>query len=69
MKKIENNPIYIGNGILDQIKESHYITGTITKEIIFEQWMQIHKEFYERYPDAIRWDYEKFIRKLLDYDG
>lgn len=64
----ENNPIYIGNGILDQIKEPYYITGTITKKEIFEQWMRIFEDFYKQYPYAIKWDYEKFIRELLDYD-
>ena len=64
----ENNPIYIGNGIWDQIKESYYITGTITKKEIFEQWMRIFENFYKQYPYAIKWDYEKSIRELLDYD-
>lgn len=27
----------------------------------------MYKEFYEEYPYAIKWDYEKFIREILDY--
>lgn len=27
----------------------------------------MHKEFYEEYPYALKWDYEKFIREILDY--
>lgn len=65
--KIENNPIYIGNGIWDQIKHPHYFTGTITKKGVFEQGMQMFKEFYEKYQYAIKWDYEKFLREILDY--
>ena len=67
MKKIENNPIYIGNGIWDQIKHPYYITGTITKKGVFKQWMQMYKDFYKEYPYALKWDYEKFIREILDY--
>ena len=63
----ENKPIYIGDGIMEQIKHLYYIIGTITKKGVFEQWMQMYKEFYEKYPYAIKWDYEEFIRKILDY--
>ena len=59
--------IKIGNGILEQIEHPYYITGTITKKGLFEQWMQLHKEFYEEYPYALKWDYEKSIREILDY--
>ena len=52
---------------MEQIKHPYYITGTITKKGVFEQWMQMYKEFYEKYPYAAKWDYEKFIREILDY--
>ena len=60
-------PIKIGNGILDQIKHPHYYTGVITKKGLFKDMMQMYKEFYEKYPWALKWDYEKAIRELLDY--
>ena len=60
-------PIKIGNGILEQIKYPNYIIGTITKKGLFEQWMQMYKDFYKEYPYALKWDYEGFIRKILDY--
>ena len=63
-----NNPIYIGNGILDQIKSFDYTYKyTITKEYVFNYWMDSFKEFYEKYPYAVKWDYEKFLREILDY--
>ena len=62
-----DKPIKIGNGILEQIKHSYYITRTITKKELFKQWMQMYKEFYEKYPYALKWDYEKSIREILDY--
>ena len=62
-----DKPIYIENGILNQIKESHYITGTITKKQVFKYWMQSFKDFYKKYPYAIKWDYENFIRDILNY--
>ena len=52
---------------MEQIKHPYYITGTITKKGVFEQWMQMYKEFYEKYPYAVKWDYEGFIREILDY--
>ena len=61
-----NNPIYIGDGILEQSKNFSY-PNTITKESVFNYWMNSFKEFYEEYPYAIKWDYEKFLRELLDY--
>ena len=61
-----NNPIYIGNGILEQIKNFGY-SNTITKESVFNYWMDSFKEFYEKYPYAVKWDYEKFLREILDY--
>lgn len=65
--KIENNPIYIGNGIWDQIKHPYYFTETITTKGIFEQWMQMYEDFNKEYPYTSKWDYEKFIREILDY--
>lgn len=63
-----NSPIYIGNGILDQIKNvSCSYSNTITKESVFNSWMDSFKEFYEEYPYAAKWDYEEFIREILDY--
>ena len=64
---IENNPIYIGNGIWDQIIHPYYFTGTITKKGLFEQWMQMYEDFYAEYPYALKWNYEKSIREILDY--
>ena len=63
-----HDPIYIGNGILDQIKNSNYsYTKTITKESVFNCWMDMFKDFYKEYPYAVEWDYEKFLREMLDY--
>ena len=63
-----NNPIYVGNGILEQIKNFGYsYPNTITKESVFNYWMDSFKEFYEEYPYAIGWNYEEFIREILDY--
>lgn len=63
-----DNPIYIGNDILEQIKNFSYsYPTTITKESVFNAWMDNFKEFYEKYPDAVKWDYEGFIREMLDY--
>lgn len=61
-----NNPIYIGNGILEQIKSFSY-PNTVTKESVFNYWMQEFKDFYKRYPYAAKWDYEEFIREILNY--
>lgn len=63
-----DNPIYIGNGILEQINVSYNYPNTITKESVFNYWMDSFKEFYEKNPYATKWDYEKFIREILDYD-
>ena len=62
-----DKPIKIGKGILNQIKQDYYYTGILTKKGVFNYWMQIFKEFYERYPYAVKWDYEKFLREILDY--
>lgn len=62
-----DNPTYIGNGILEQIK-NFGCQYTITKESVFNYWMNSFKEFYEKYPHAIKWDYEKSIREILNYD-
>lgn len=63
-----DDPIYVGNGILDQIKNSDYnYLKTITKESVFNCWMDMFKDFYKEYPYAVEWDYEKFLREILDY--
>ncbi len=63
-----NNLIYIGNGISEQIKNFNYIYNyTITKESIFNCLMDSYKTFYKEYPYAVKWDYEEFIREILDY--
>lgn len=63
-----DNPIYVGDGILEQIKNFGYsYPNTITKESVFNYWMNSFKEFYEEYPYAAKWDYEKSLRELLDY--
>lgn len=60
-------PIKIGNGILEQIKHPHYITRTITKKGLFKDMMKLYEDFYKEYPYALKWDYEKSIREILDY--
>ena len=63
-----DNPIYVGNGILEQIKNLNYsYPTTITKESVFNWWMDSFKEFYEEYPYATKWNYEGFLREILDY--
>ena len=63
-----DNPIYIGNGILEQIKNfSNSYKDTIPKESVFNYWMDSFKEFYEEHPYAAKWNYEEFIREMLDY--
>lgn len=66
---LEDKPIKIGNGILDQIQEINNSTYNIviTKKEVFDCWMQEFKDFYKRYPYAIEWDYEEFIKEILDY--
>lgn len=59
--------IKIGNGILEQIKHPYYITGVITKKGLFKDLMQMYKEYYGDNPYTLEWDYEKFIREMLDY--
>ena len=62
-----NKPIYIGEGILGQIKNFDYsYPNTVTKESVFNCQMDMFKEFYERYPYAVKWNYEKFLREILD---
>jgi hypothetical protein len=29
--------------------------------------MQEFKDFYKEYPYAVEWDYEKFLREILNY--
>lgn len=61
-------PIYVGEGVLAQIKNPSYIYPfIITREFLFNTWMDMFKEFYEKYPDAVKLDYEKIIREILDY--
>lgn len=63
-----DNPIYVGEGILEQVKNFSYsYPDTITKESVFNYWMDSFKEFYEKYPDAVKLDYEEFIREILGY--
>ena len=35
-----DNPIKVGNGILEQIKYPYYISGTINKKGIFDYWIK-----------------------------
>lgn len=63
-----DNPIYVGEGILAQIKNLSYIHPIIiTKESVFNSSMDMFKEFYKKYPYAAKWDYEGFLREILDY--
>ena len=63
-----DEPIYISDGILEQIKNFGYsYPNTITKESVFNCWMDMFKDFYKEYPYAVKWDYEEFIREMLDY--
>ena len=62
-----DKPIEVGNGILEQIKHPYYITGTITKKELFKDMMKLYKDFYKEYPYALKWNYEKSIREILDY--
>lgn len=62
-----DNPIRTGNGIMEQIKHPYYITGIITRKGCFDFWMNLFKEFYEEYPYALKWDYEKYGREIFDY--
>lgn len=59
--------IKVGNGIFDQMNKVYCIKGPITKKEVFEASMQLNKDFYKEYPYAIKWDYEKFLREMLDY--
>ena len=62
-----DNPVKVGKGILEQIKHPYYITGIITKKGVFEDMMKLYEDFYKKYPYALKWDYERFIREILDY--
>ena len=42
-----DKPIKIGNGILEQIKHPHYITGTITRKGLFKDMMKLYEDFYK----------------------
>ena len=64
-----DNRIKIGKGILEWVKETSPFTGPITKKDVFDFWMQEFKDFYKRYPYAVKWDYEKFIREILNYEN
>ena len=44
-----DNPIKVGKGILNQIKQDYYYTGILTKKGVFNYWMQMFKEFYLEY--------------------
>ena len=41
-----DNPIYIGNGILEQINRNFSYPNTITKESVFNTWMDIYMMIY-----------------------
>lgn len=60
--------IKVGEGILNQIKQDYYFTGILTKEGVYNYWIDLCKEFCKKYPYAIKWDYEKFIKEMLDYE-
>ena len=62
-----DEPIKIGNGILSQIEKDYYYTGILTKKGVFNFYMDLMKDFYKKYPYAIKWDYEKSIREILNY--
>ena len=62
-----DEPIKIGKGILEWVKETHTTTGPITKKDVFNYWMQEFKDFYICFSYAAEWDYEEFIREILDY--
>lgn len=64
---IDMDKIYIGDGIMAQIKEPYYITKTITKKELFEDMIKLYKDFYKEYPYATELDYEKFCRDILRY--
>ena len=57
----------VENGILSQIEKDYYYTGILTKKGVFNFYMDLMEDFYKDYPYAIKWDYEKSIREILDY--
>ena len=63
-----DKPIKVGNGILSQIEKDYYYTGILTKKGVFNFYMDLMENFYREYPYAIKWDYEKSIREILDYN-
>ena len=60
--------IKIGEGILNQIKQDYHPTGILTKQGVYNYWIDLCEEFYKKYPYAVKWDYEKFIKEMLDYE-
>lgn len=62
-----DKPIKIQNGILSQVEKDYYYTGILTKKGVFNFYMDLMEDFYREYPYAIKWDYEKSIREILDY--
>ena len=62
-----DGPIKTENGILSQIKKDYYYTGILTKKGVFNFCMDLIEDFYREYPYAIKWNYEKSIREILDY--
>ena len=61
------NPIKVGKGILSQIEKDNYYTGILTKKGVFNFYMDLMEDFYKEHPYAAKWDYEKFIREILNY--
>ena len=55
-------------GILNQIKQDYYFTGILTKEGVYNYWIDLMEDFYKKYPYAVKWNYEKFIKEMLDYE-
>lgn len=60
--------IKIGKGILNQIKQDYYFTGILNKKEVYNYWIDLMEDFYKEYPYAIKWDYKKFIKEMLDYE-
>lgn len=60
--------IKVGEGILNQIKQDYYFTGILTKKGVYNYWIDYFEEFYKKYPYAVKWDYKKFIKEMLDYE-
>ena len=60
--------IQAGEGILNQIKQDYYFTGILTKKGVYNYWIDSFKEFYKKHPYAIKFDYVKWIKEMLDYE-